>query len=261
LGIVVAAAGAALSFFEDIGKLGPVKAGWAAIALLALWFLGGATGIWADINERNHDFMTHHWKADMTFFIISSVVWIATIAVAVVDPLGGGGCELGGLKFIAIGLLAFSAVLFVIVMALAAADRAGHGASVTVGEVSYSFKTSPHWAAFAIVGSVLGIVLAAAGIGLAFLGLWEKDEAISRYIRTAWVFFAAFALWLVAAMCGIWSYWVHERSHASEVGPGYNFMPYSAYFKAEFAFEIISSIVWIASIVVLAAFNAGGKDA
>jgi len=256
LGIVVAAGGAALAFLEDIGKIPAVKAGWASLALIALWFIGGAVGIWALINNETPTYMTAHWKADMSFFIISSILWLITIAYVVVDLFEGAGCDV--MKIPALVLLGVTAVFCIITMALAAADRAGHGGSTSLGEVSHTYKTQSYWAAFSLTGSLVGFVFSLIGIALLLVGLWGKDELLSRVIRFVWVAFIGFAIWMLAAMCGIWSYYIAHRS-SSQVGPGYDFKPYTAYFKAEFAFEIISSVLLIASAAFFAAWGAGGK--
>ncbi len=91
------------------------------------------------------------------------------------------------------------------------------------------------------------------GIGLLFMGMWGKSDAMSRYIRTAWVLFAAIGFWFISAMCGIWCWWISSR----DPYPGSDVMPYTAYFKAEFAFEIIGSILMIVSVTLFAAFGAG----
>jgi len=256
LGIVVAAGGAALAFLEDVGKIPAVKAAWCAFALIALWFIGGAVGIWALINNEHPTYMNAHWKADMAFFVISSVLWLVTISYVVVDLFEGAGCDV--MKIPALVLLGVTAVFCIITMSIAAADRAGHGGSWTLGEVSHTFDTPDYWAAFSITGSLVGFVFCLIGIGLLLIGLWGKDELVSRLIRAFWVFAMGFAIWMLAAMCGIWSYYIAHRP-SDQVGPGYDFKPYTATFKAEFAFEIMSSILLIASVAFFAAWGAGGK--
>jgi len=258
LGIVVAAMGAAFAFVDSIGNMAPAKAAWAILALIALWFIGGAFGIWVHRNEIAHTSMTDRFKADISFFIISSVVWLITIAVVVADPISGGEYKHvdGDSGMASVGLLGFTAVILIIVIALAAANRDGRGGSEKIGEVSIRFRTQAHWAAMALCGACLGFVVCLAGIGLIFTKMWN-GAGTGTYVRTAWTFFAALSLWFLGAMCGIWSWWAYRK----ESWPGYDVHPYTSYFKAEFAFEIIGSILLIVSITVAAALGAQAKDA
>jgi hypothetical protein len=197
--------------------------------------------------------MTDRFKADIAFFVISCVVWLITIAFVVVDPLEGGGCN--AMKFPSMGVLGFTAVVLIVLVAIAAADRAGRANFGKVGEVSNKARTKPHQAALALTGACLGFVVSLAGIGLLFAGMWGKDDTVSRGIRTVWTLLAAVAVFFLGAMSGIWAHYAHERSIApfDPRDP----MPFGSYFKAEFAFEIIGSVMLIASITLFAAFGAG----
>lgn len=251
VGLLVAVLGAVLSFLDDFWNMAVVKIVWTIAAMIALWLVAASVGIWADANDRSHDpdeFVgPDRWRTDMAFEIITCVIWAVTIAFVLAGPLEEGGNEAP--KFPAIGICAVLIVFSIILMALSAADRAGHAGNIyQFGIIVGTWRTNALWTAFAIVGAILGILAGASGAALCFLDMWGKDNFMSRIIRFLWSLLLLSSFFFLAAIAGIWcQYQSNIPANAS----------FSAFMKAEFSFEIIISAIEIGVVVVLVALGAG----
>jgi len=248
LGVVAAGAGAAFAFLDDIWNLAVVKIAWTALALVALWFIAGAVGIWADTAD-SVKVDPARWRAEMALEIIGCVIWVFAIAFVLVDPLDGGGNEVP--KFPAFGVLAALAVFAIITMSLQAADRAGHaGSSVQNSVIVASWQTNPLWTGWGLAGSLTALLVALIGLGAVATDNWGKDEATFRYVRFLWVVLAGAALFFLGGIVGIWARYQNTVGNTPA-------QPFSPFMRAEFSFEIITSVLVIAAVVVMAAIGAG----
>jgi hypothetical protein len=254
IGIVVAAAGAALAMLDDIGGMMPVKIGFTVVAFIALFFTAGAFGIWAYLYNSQGPVNAvgpARWRTEAAFEVITCFFWIIAVAFWLVDPIDGGGNEVP--KFPGLGVCAAVAVFAIILMALQAADRAGRAGQVIQFTVEIAlWRPDSVLSAWSLVGSVLAIFVGGAGAALVALDMWGKDEAMFCYIRFGWVAGAGISVFFLGGAIGIWSYYQNLQLDDAD--------PWTAFMKAEFAFDIITMVLLWGAAAVLAAFGAGAKN-
>jgi hypothetical protein len=254
VGLVIAAAGAAFAMLDDIGGMMPVKIAFTVVAMIALFFTAGAFGIWAYIYDTAGPVTgvgPARWKVEAAFEVMTCFFWIIAVAFWLVDPIDGGGNEVP--KFPALGVCGALVLFAIVTMCLQAADRAGRaGQSYQFGVEIALWRPDGVLSAWSLVGSVLAIILGAAGAGMVAMDMWGKDEAMFRYVRFGWIFGVGLSVFFLGGAIGIWSHYQNLQLNDQN--------PWTAYMQAEFAFDIITMVISWGAVAVLAAFGAGAKN-
>jgi MFS family permease len=151
------------------------------------------------------------------------------------------------------GLCGFCAALFIITMSLAAANYSWRTPGIMIDQTNgqvIETTTQRVQAAYALTGTTIGLVIAAAGAAFAML----DDIGGMMPVKLAFAVVAMIALFFTAGAFGIWAYIYNSAGPVTGVGP--------ARWKTEAAFEVITCFFWIIAVAfwLVDPIDGGGNE-